>query len=66
MLLDEAGGVLGASSTSQLPHNCRQIYNNQLCKSNDGKVDPIFEFIQQCKMDLIPGGKKFIHSVNFA
>ncbi len=28
-------------------------------------MDPIFELVQQCKVDLMPGGRKFIRSVNF-
>ena len=58
-LHDAVGGTLGASS--KLPRNRRQIYNNR----KPEKVDPIFELVQQCKVDLMPGGRKFIRSVNF-
>ena len=30
-----------------------------------GKIDPLFELVQQCKADLMPGGRRFIQSVNF-
>ena len=69
-LHDEAGGSLGASSASELPRNRRQVYNSQQhslpsTSKSIGKVDPIFELVQQCKVDLLPGGRRFIRSVNF-
>ena len=70
-VFDEAGGMLGASSSSEIPRNRRQIYNIQHSSlshgsiGTSGKPDPIFELLQQCKMDLTPGGRKFIRSVNF-
>ena len=33
--------------------------------NSSGRADPIFELIQQCSVDLAPGGRKFIQSVNF-
>lgn len=30
-----------------------------------GKVDPLFELVQWCKEDHMPGGRKFIRAVNF-
>ena len=68
VLHDEAGGSLESSSASELPRNRRQIYN---CKSSSvsvvkpGKIDPLFELVQRCKEDLMPGGRKFIRTVNF-
>lgn len=70
-LFNEAGGMLGATSSSEIPRNRRQVYNIQQSSvshssiSTSGKPDPIFELLQQCKMDLAPGGRKFIRSVNF-
>ena len=70
-VFDEAGGMLGASSSSEIPQNRRQIYNIQHLSlshgsiGTSGKPDPIFELLQHCKMDLMPGGRKFIRSVNF-
>lgn len=67
-LHDEAGGMLGASSASELPRNRRQVYNSHRVMSTsivNNKVDPIFELVQECKLDLLPGGRGFIHSVNF-
>ena len=70
-VFDEAGGMLGASSSSEIPRNRRQIYNIQHSSvshgniGTSGKPDPVFELLQQCKMDLMPGGRKFIRSVNF-
>ena len=67
---DEAGGIIGASSSSELRRNRRQVYNSQHGERlelnfSTGKVDPIFELIQQCKSNLLPCGKKFIRSVQF-
>ena len=62
------GGVLEAASKSELPRNRRQVYNMQHSSAScatAGKADPIFELIQQCKIDHMPGGRKFIRSVNF-
>ena len=71
-VFDEAGGMLVASCSSEIPRNCCQIYYNIQHSSvshgsigTSGKPDPIFELLQQCKMDLMPGGRKFIRSVNF-
>ena len=67
-LYDEAGGMLGASSASELPRNRRQVYNihHATPTSNaNSKIDLIFELVQQCKIDLLPGGRGFICSVNF-
>ena len=70
-VFDEAGGMLGASSSSEIPRNRRQIYNIQHSSvshgniGTSGKPDPVFKLLQQCKMDLMPGGRKFIRSVNF-
>lgn len=68
-LHDEAGGIIGASSASELPRNRRQVYNSQCssltCSRRGNTIDPIFELIQQCKMDNMPGGRKFIRCVNF-
>lgn len=60
------GGILGASSSSEIPHNRRQVYNIQhssCFQKTTTKADPIFELIQQLKADLIPGGRKLIRSV---
>ena len=68
VLHDEAGGSLGSSSAIELPRNRRQVYNS---KSSTGstvktsKVDSLFELVQRCKEDLMPGGRKFIRTVNF-
>lgn len=42
------------------------MYNNQqsTSKSTSG-VYPSFELVQQCKVDLQPGGRNFIQSVTF-
>ena len=66
--LDEkAGGMLGASSTSELPRNQRQVYNSHRLMPSvvSNKIDPIFELVQECKVDLLPGGRGFIRCVNF-
>ena len=62
----EDGGVLKATSVSGLPHDRRQVYNNQqpTSKCTSG-VDPLFELVHQCKIDLQPEGRKFIRSVTF-
>ena len=60
--------MLGASSASELPRNRRQVYNSHRVMSTsivNNKVDPIFELVQECKLDLLPGGRGFIRSVNF-
>ena len=63
---EEAGGVLEATSVSGLPRDHRQAYNNQQSTSKrTSGVDPLFELVQQCKIDLQPGGRKFIRSVTF-
>ena len=67
-LHDEAGGILKANSASELPRNRRQVYNSHhksTTSSHSGKVDPIFELVQQCKVDNLPGARGFIRSVNF-
>ena len=61
----EVGGVLGANSASELPRNRRQVYNQQASARKSDKVDPIIELVQQCKADLMPGGRRFVRSVNF-
>ena len=69
-VFEEAGGSLNASSASELPRNRRQVYNSKRfpssgnCCSTSSKSDPIFELIKQCKEDLLPGGRKFVRSVN--
>ena len=64
---NEAGGVLGAKSSIELPRNRRQVYNQRSAawKKLDNKIAPIFELVQQCKVDLLPGGRKFIRCVSF-
>ena len=47
---------------SELPHNRRQVYNQQASARKSDKVD---ELVQQCKADLMPGGGRFVRSVNF-
>ena len=67
-LHEEAGGMLNARSASELPRNRRQVYNNHYkvaSSQGSSKVDPIFELVQQCKVDNLPGGRGFIRSVNF-
>ena len=63
---EEDGGVLEATSVSGLPHDRRQVYNNQqpTSKCTSG-VDPLFELVHQCKIDLQPEDRKFIQSVTF-
>ena len=67
-LFDEAGGMLGVTSSSEMPRNCHQIYNIQhssVSHSTGEKPNPIFKLLQQCKTDLMLGaGRKFIRSVN--
>lgn len=68
LLHNEAGGSLGSSSASELPCNRRQVYNSKSSSASvikPGKVDPLFELVQRCKEDLMPGGRKFIRTVNF-
>ena len=70
-LCSEKGGITGAASYSELPRNRRQVYNSKCLSASNkssnssGRADPIFELIQQCRVDLAPGGRKFIRSVNF-
>ena len=70
-LCSEKGGITGATSCSELPRNRRQVYNSQCSSASNnssnssGRADPIFELIQQYRLDLTPGGRKFIRSVNF-
>ena len=57
-LYDEVGGMLGTSSASELPRNRRQVYNIHGLTSTStasSKIDPIFELVQQCKLDVLPG-----------
>ena len=65
----EAGGVLRANSASELPCNRCQVYNqhsfSSVGKNQDNTIDPIFELVQQCKVDLSPGGRILIRSVSF-
>jgi len=68
MLHDEPGGILKANSASELPRNRRQVYNSHhksTTSSDSGKADSIFELVQQCKVDNLPGARWFIRSVNF-
>ena len=47
---DDVGGILEATSKSELPGNRRQVYNMQHSSAScttTGKADPIFELIQQ-------------------
>ena len=65
---DDVGGILEATSKSELLRNRRQVYNMQHSSAScttTSKADPIFELIQQCRVDHMPGGRKFIRSVNF-
>ena len=67
MLHNEAGGGVGSSSASELPRNRRQVYNSKSSSApitKPGKIDPLIELVQRCK-DLLPGGRKFIRTVNF-
>jgi len=67
-LHDEAGGILVANSASKLPQNQCQDYNShhKLATSNDsGKAYPMFELVQQCKVDNLPGARGFIRSLTF-
>lgn len=70
-LSSEKGGIIGATSCSELPRNRCQVYNSPCLSASNksfnssGRADPIFELIQQCSVDLAPGGRKFIRSVNF-
>ena len=65
-LCNEKGGIMGAASCSELPRNRRQVYNSQCLSASSknsnpsGRADPIFDLIQQCSVDLAPGGRKFI------
>ena len=65
----DAGGVSGASSASQLSRNRRQVYNSHRVSASvsnfSSKHDPLFELVQRCKTDMMPGGRKFIRTVNF-
>ena len=67
-LHEQAGGMINAQSASELPRNRQQVYDSrQRSASTQGgsnKVDPIFELVQQCKVDNLPGGRGFIRSVN--
>ena len=62
LLHEKAGGSLGSFSASELLCNRRQIYNSKSCKP--GGADPIFELLLKFKKDLVPGGRKFVRSVN--
>ena len=64
VLHNEAGGSLGSTSASELPCNCRQLYNSSVSVVKPGKIDPLIELVQHCKEDLMPG-RKFIRTVNF-
>jgi len=48
---NETGGILGATSSSELPRNWLQVYNSQCSASTNnstgGRADPVFELIQQ-------------------
>ena len=63
---DEAGGSVSAMSASELPCNCRQVYNAQQYSGNRqghisaGGPDPFYDLVRQCKEDNFPGGRKFI------
>ena len=68
-LLEENGYVLSSSQhLRELTPPRRQIYNRKYTTSSGaklGKSDPLFEIVQQCKADLMPGERRFIRSVNF-
>ena len=58
VLHDETGGSLGSSSASELPRNRHQVYNSKsssVLVVKPGKADPLFELVQRCKEDHIPG-----------
>ena len=58
VLHDETGGSLGSSSASELPRNRHQVYNSKSSSVSvvkPGKADPLFELVQRCKEDHIPG-----------
>ena len=50
----EVGGVLEAMSKSEIPWNCRQVYNacHSIATTTAAKSDSIFELLQQCKRIL--------------
>ena len=67
-LHEEAGGMVNAKNVSVLPRNRRQVYNSYhkvATSQGNSKAVPIFELVQQCKVDNLPGGRGFIRSVNF-
>ena len=68
---DDAGGSVGAKSASELPRDRRQVYNvrqfsgdkaSQSC--SHARPDPFFDVVKQCKEDNLPGGRRFVRSVN--
>ena len=47
--------------------NCHVTDDNHhkvALSQGSSKIDPIFELVQQCKIDNLLGGRGFIHSVN--
>ena len=67
---DEAGGSVNVKSASELSCNRRQVYNARQCIGDRqvhnpiGRPDPFYDLVRQCKEDNLPGGRKFIRSVN--
>ena len=60
--------MINAKSASELPRNRRQVYNSHHKVATSlgiSKADPIFELVQQYKVDNLPGGRGFVRSVNF-
>ena len=58
-------------SASELPCDRRQVYNIRQCSGektsqscSHARPDPFFDLAKQCKEDNLPGGKKFVRSVN--
>ena len=45
--------------------DCPWLDKTELKGQHKLQYDPIFELIQECKGGLMPGGRKFIRSVNF-
>ena len=57
-LHEEAGGMTNAKSASELPRNRRQVYNSHHKVATSigiSKADPIFELVQQYKVDRWQG-----------
>ena len=67
---NEAGGSLNAKSASELPRDRRQVYNARQfggeteSHGSSGRPDSFYDLVRQCKEDNLPGGRKFIRSIN--